>query len=676
MSEDGPWANDLISQTYASRMRSGLSIAQPVGSWNQALGYDALLRARTLATPDGAYTYNYAGAGGLVQGLSLPGGLSITNSFDAFGQLRSTSLKDQFQNVLNYHGYDYNAAGYRTNSVRTNSYGQYVRVGYGYDSIGQLTNASGFEASGTARLNEKFAYAYDKAGNLLSRTNGALIQTFTSDKLNQLTNITRNALLTVAGQLSAAGSNATVNGVGAAIYGDWSFASTSGVSLSSGSNTFTISVKNSQGQTNTQVTGANLPASITPLYDSNGNLTNDGLRNFEYDAMDRLTAVTVSNAWRSEFTYDGLSRMRVRKEKTWQSAWTLTNEVRYVCLGRQVLQERDGNNAPKVTYTRGLDLSGSWGGAGGIGGLLARNDANGTAFYHADGMGNITALVSPQGQIKARYTYDPFGNLLAKSGSLADANPYRFSSKELHPNSGMYYFGFRFYEPTLQRWMNQDPLGIRGGLNLYGFVGNNPICCLDPWGLKDLGGAAMNLKATGLYPTPWGLGPEAIPAAAFEALDSASQQTGLTSLLGMSPSEMLEASPPLASELMASEEMQALVRRLKNPFDKKCPQKPFRVPKEAYDRQKHYGKTPTPADRKAVGVGPGEVADHQPSLVERYYEGDPSIGEKPGWEMTPPERKASAGDRSRMEPQPRTESNSQGAEKANYSKQKKKELGL
>jgi RHS repeat-associated protein len=486
-SEDGPWLSDTVSQTYANHLRTGLSIAQPSGTWSQSISYDALLRARTLATPDGAYTYNYAGAGGLVQSLSLPGGVYITNTFDTFGQLRSTSLKDQFQNVLNYHGYDFDGAGYRENSVRTNSYGQYVRVEYGFDHIGQLTSASGFEASGTARLNEKFTCAYDKAGNLLSRANGALIQTFSSDKLNQLTDITRNALLTVAGQLSAAATNATVNGQSAAIYNDWTFASSAGVSLSDGSNTFSISAKNWQGQIVTQTTSANLPSSITLLYDSNGNLTNDGLRNFEYDAMDRLTAVTVSNAWRSEFAYDGLSRLRVRQEKTWQAgAFTVTNEVRYVYLGRQVLQERDGSNVPKVTYTRGLDLSGSWGGSGGIGGVLARNDVNGTAFYHADGMGNVTALVSQQGQIKARYVYDPFGNLVAKSGYLADANLYRFSSKELHPNSGMYYYGFRFYEPTLQRWVNKDPLGIRGGLNLHAAFFNNPMRFVDRDGLDNI----------------------------------------------------------------------------------------------------------------------------------------------------------------------------------------------
>jgi hypothetical protein len=71
------------------------------------------------------------------------------------------------------------------------------------------------------------------------------------------------------------------------------------------------------------------------------------------------------------------------------------------------------------------------------------------------------------------------------------------------------------------------------------------------------------------------------------------------------------------------------------------------------------------------------VNGHAAALYsDATYEGDPSVGEKPGWQMTPEERKASAGDRTRMQPQPRPDSNAQGGEKAKYSKDQKKELGL
>ena len=94
-----------------------------------------------------------------------------------------------------------------------------------------------------------------------------------------------------------------------------------------------------------------------------------------------------------------------------------------------------------IRETRGLDLSGTRQGAGGIGGLLARTDHSTItpthAFYHSDSLGNITALVNNRQLIVARYLYDPFGNTLSLSGTLADANVYRFSSQEFHANSGL-----------------------------------------------------------------------------------------------------------------------------------------------------------------------------------------------------------------------------------------------
>src|SRR6266481_189134 len=112
-------------------------------------------------------------------------------------------------------------------------------------------------------------------------------------------------------------------------------------------------------------------------------------------------------------------------------------------------------------YTRGNDLSGSLEGAGGIGGLLART-SSGHNYYFCDGNGNITYMLNSSQAMVASYRYDPFGNTISSSGTLASANIYRFSSKEIHANSGMYYYGYRFYDPNLQRWVNRDPINELG----------------------------------------------------------------------------------------------------------------------------------------------------------------------------------------------------------------------
>ena len=202
-------------------------------------------------------------------------------------------------------------------------------------------------------------------------------------------------------------------------------------------------------------------------YDLNGNLLNDGTRGFDYDDENQLIRVTATNAWKTEFTYDGKMRRRIVKEFTWNgSSWTQTNEVHFIYDGNLVVQERDANNLPTVTYTRGNDLSGRLQGAGGIGGLLARTenakliigDSFASAYYHADGNGNVTCLINSLQQLAAKYLYDPYGNMLSMYGSLADANTYRFSSKEWNANSGLYYYLYRFYDSSLQRWVNREPL--------------------------------------------------------------------------------------------------------------------------------------------------------------------------------------------------------------------------
>ncbi len=139
---------------------------------------------------------------------------------------------------------------------------------------------------------------------------------------------------------------------------------------------------------------------------------------------------------------------------------------------------------------RGLDLSGSMQGAGGIGGLLARTDHStfnpqpSTSFYHSDGNGNISTLTDSSGTVVARYLYDPFGRVLGKWGPMADVNRYRFSSKETDNLTGLSYYGYRFYDPNLQRWLNEDPIRESGGNNLYCFAANYAINGIDPFGLS------------------------------------------------------------------------------------------------------------------------------------------------------------------------------------------------
>ena len=133
-------------------------------------------------------------------------------------------------------------------------------------------------------------------------------------------------------------------------------------------------------------------------------------------------------------------------------------------------------------YVWGRDLSGSLDGAGGVGGLLATEVGGVWYFPLYDNNGNITDYVSETGEVVASYTYDAFGRTIAQSGSMADVFPFRFSTKYYDAETGLYYYGYRYYSPELGRWLTRDPIGENGGDNLYAFCGNNGVNAFDALG--------------------------------------------------------------------------------------------------------------------------------------------------------------------------------------------------
>ena len=514
-SEDGPFDNDLVSYGYTNRLRQSLSLAAAPGgaTWTQSYGYDPAGRLTSLASPAGSFTYSYgATSANHPSNLALPGGSQIAYTYDALARLTVTELKDATATSLNRHSYNY-ATG--TDRIASMTRLDTNVINYGYDPNGQLVTANGYEATQTARLQEQFGYRYDSDGNLTWRTNCGLIEQFAINQLNQLTNYARGtATQTVAGATSTAATNVTVNGLTATRYADFSFA-LGGFTLADGTNTFTAVAFDALGRGDTNTVTVNYPAAVAFAYDANGNMTTNGTRVFEYDDENQLIRITEPNAWRSVFSYDGKLRRRERRESVWDGARFVTNLlVRYVYDGNLVLQERQYD--PRITttvpqravsYTRGRDLSGGLEGAGGIGGLLARTDSGFTAqpsvYYHCDNVGNLTALVNSDGTLVGRYWYDPFGNTIALAGAAAEANLYRFSSKEWHEKSGLVYYGNRYCIPALERWLTRDPYGdkafallfpnermrqpgelLSDGSNLYRFIRNNSVLYIDPWGLK------------------------------------------------------------------------------------------------------------------------------------------------------------------------------------------------
>ena len=217
-----------------------------------------------------------------------------------------------------------------------------------------------------------------------------------------------------------------------------------------------------------------------PTFDVDGNMLSDGNLSFACDAANRLTTVSSNGITLVTNFYDAMSR-RVKKV-TPEATHTYVYDGWNLVLERI---ERDGGETDTVEYFWGKDLSGSLGGAGGIGGLLYLKHNGATYVPLYDANGNVVQYVDATGAVVASYVYDAFGRTLASAGSQAELFRFRFSTKYHDPESGLVYYGYRFYSPNLARWLTRDPLEEQGGLNLYGFCGNAAVDRFDPYGLSE-----------------------------------------------------------------------------------------------------------------------------------------------------------------------------------------------
>lgn len=95
-------------------------------------------------------------------------------------------------------------------------------------------------------------------------------------------------------------------------------------------------------------------------------------------------------------------------------------------------------------------------------------------------MGSLTSLSNTSGALASSYTYDSFGDLVAFSGSIV--NTFRYTGREFDAETGLYYYRARYYDPTSGRFISEDRMGLKEGLDLYAYVSNNPVTNADPSG--------------------------------------------------------------------------------------------------------------------------------------------------------------------------------------------------
>ena len=239
-----------------------------------------------------------------------------------------------------------------------------------------------------------------------------------------------------------------------------------------------------------------------------GGISTDGIWDYTYDAEDQLASVTTADltngAIRVFNSYDyrhrrigkTVQRLSVSyppppsppiETREWNTIEYCTFAYDDWNLIHETVATIDGGttNTTEVQYFWGLDLSDSLQGAGGVGGLLAVS-SNGQFYFPAyDNNGNITKYLDESGNVVAAYEYDDFGCIVSPSGTLADFFRHRFSTKYYDSETGLYYYGYRFYSPDWRIWLNRDPIAEEGGINLYTYCHNRGLDTIDDLGLSD-----------------------------------------------------------------------------------------------------------------------------------------------------------------------------------------------
>ncbi len=133
------------------------------------------------------------------------------------------------------------------------------------------------------------------------------------------------------------------------------------------------------------------------------------------------------------------------------------------------------NDGDTIYYTYDVD------------GTLTSMNYNRTEYYYVTNMqGDVIKLIDVNGLVKAEYKYDAWGNVIYKTGSLADIKPYRYRGYRYDEELGLYYLQSRYYNPETHRFISADGLlGEQGnilGHNMYAYCQNNPVMYIDPNG--------------------------------------------------------------------------------------------------------------------------------------------------------------------------------------------------
>jgi RHS repeat-associated protein len=415
----------------------------------------------------------------------------VNYGYDFAGRLTDENHRRDNGNLSFLVNYEYDTSGNRSAIIWPDGY----TARYSYDGAGRLVSVCE-DADGNGSCNQTLAaWEYDRLGRRIQAWYGgddassaSSATAFYYEVDSDLARLEHEFELGQSGERTVTFSHSyDAAGRLSATHVD-----ESGWTWSAGTTAFTRDYANdietdanaSLGQVDGWSDSGGSSASQTLSYDLNGNLIATSGRLTVHDSRNRLTAYSGN-------TYNASTGLPTGSSQT--------STMRYDADGRRVSMT-DSNGTDLGFIHAGdmeiadLDLEG-----GTYNGVLRRyipgastdervamitvNPATGATisreYYHANRLGSVIAMADETGAITAQYVYTPYG---VESPYNASGNPFRYTGRRLDAQWGVYYYRARYYDPQLGRFLETDPAGYADSMNLYAYVGNNPLNATDPTG--------------------------------------------------------------------------------------------------------------------------------------------------------------------------------------------------
>jgi RHS repeat-associated protein len=350
---------------------------------------------------------------------------TITRTYDGLDRLT------QEQTPQGTVGYAYDSASRRTQMTVS---GQSSAVTYSYDNNGRITGIS----QGAADV----LFAYDAANRRGSLTlpNGVVVN-YGYDSASELTGISYQLAGTNLGNITY---SYDADGRRTQLGGSWA--------RTGMPNAVTTTVYNANNQLTTWGT-ANL------YYDANGNMTSDGTHSYKWDARNQLQQ--IDGGATASFTYDAFGR-RVNKNIFGANSSFLYD-------GANTVQELSGTTPTANLLTGSLDE------------YFTRTDSAGARCFLRAALGSTLALADSAGTLQTSYTFEPYGETTI--AGAATTNSFAYTGRELDSaNPNLYFYRARYYNPSIGRFISEDPIQLKGGINFYSYAVGSPMMYRDPSG--------------------------------------------------------------------------------------------------------------------------------------------------------------------------------------------------